>query len=77
MLPSRWSVLKEVLWGAVAPNVPGTQAEGRRGVLPRRQSVLKEGLRGIDFHNRPGTPTWGDGRSFRGCGRWSRRACGG
>ena len=36
VLPRRWSVLKERMRGAVAPNSPGAPAWGDREVLPRR-----------------------------------------
>ena len=64
------------MWGNSSQR-PRHTSLGGRGTLPWWWSVLKDGLPGTVAPNGPGTPAWGDGESFPGGDRYSRRACGG
>ena len=70
-------MLEEGLLGVAFLKGPGSPAWGDASVLPKLWSVLKEGLRGVVLPKCPGSAARGDGESCPGCGRCSRRSCGG
>ena len=76
VLPRRWSVLKASPLGVAVPKRPGHASLGGRGVLPKR--VV--GAQGRPAGGSSSQTAWarqpgGDGESYPGGGRCSRRAC--